>query len=134
MSRPVSVPVPPALDLPRVLDAPVSVATRGGGLIHTMGFVAVDDRGALDPGPIEHETRRALEGLRAVLAHAGASFADVVKANVFLADLDRDFAGMNQTYAEFFSAPYPARRTVQAAIVHGLKVEIEVIALDPNSD
>ena len=48
--------------------------------------------------------------------------------HVYLADIDRDFEGMNRIYAEYFSAPFPARRTVQAKLVHNLKVEIEMIA------
>ena len=51
-----------------------------------------------------------------------------MKVHIFLTDIDRDFEGMNRVYAQYFSPPYPARRTVQAKLVRGLKVEIEMIA------
>ena len=122
--------VPDTLDLPSALNAPVSVAVRGNGSIFTMGYMAYDPAtGDVSPGSIEHETRLTLQGLERILAHAGSSLAGVVKVNVFLADIDRDFDGMNRVYAEFFDAPYPARRTVQAKLARGLKVEIDVIAL-----
>jgi len=64
-----------------------------------------------------------------VLGVAGSSLSKVVKAHVFLADIDRDFDEMNEVYRQFFEAPYPARRTVQSKLSQGLKVEIEVIAM-----
>jgi 2-iminobutanoate/2-iminopropanoate deaminase len=128
--RPEQLPVPPGLDLPPVLTAPASVAMRANGFIFTMGYMALDPAtGAVSPGSVEHETRLTLDGLSRVLDTAGSSFDKVVKAHVFLADIDRDFDGMNAVYREFFREPYPARRTVQAKLVQGLKVEIELIAM-----
>jgi 2-iminobutanoate/2-iminopropanoate deaminase len=130
MQRPQAVAVPPAQDLPPVLTAPASVAMRGNGFVFTMGYMALDPAtGRLSPGSVEHETRLTLEGLRGVLEHAGSSLDKVVKAHVFLRDIERDFDGMNAVYREFFREPYPARRTVEAKLVQGLKVEIELIAL-----
>ncbi len=86
--------------------------------------------GDVSPGTIEHETRLTLQGLARVLEAAGTSLRQVVKAHVFLSDIERDFAGMNTVYAEFFHAPYPARRTVEAKLARGLKVEIDVIAME----
>ena len=64
----------------------------------------------------------------AVLAAAGLSVGDVVKANVFLTDMN-DFAAMNKVYETFFEAPYPARSTIGiAALPGGAHVEIEFIA------
>ena len=119
------------LDLPKVLNAPVSPVIRGNGFLFTMGFMALDpDSGDVSPGTVEHETRLTLEGLRRILEQSGSCIENVVKAHVFLADIDRDFDGMNSVYREFFSPPYPARRTVQATLARGLKVEIDVIALE----
>lgn len=121
--------IAPELDLPSALNAPVSVAVRSNGFVFTMGYMALDPQtGDVSPGSIEHETRLTLQGLEKILADAGSSLAKVDKVHVFLADIDRDFDGMNAVYAEFFDAPYPARRTVQAKLARGLKVEIDVIA------
>ena len=121
--------MPKALNLGAIVNAPASPAARAGGLVFTTGYMAIDpSTGELSAGTIEHETRLTLECLRAVLEAAGSSLAKVAKVHVFLADIERDFDGMNRVYTEFFEAPYPARRTVQAKLIRGLKVEIEAIA------
>ena len=74
------------------------------------------------------QTERVLANLEAVLAEGGASFADVVKTTVFLADM-ADFPRMNEVYGRAFGAARPARSTVQAAgLPRGVLVEIEAIA------
>jgi 2-iminobutanoate/2-iminopropanoate deaminase len=111
---------------------PYSQAIVAGDLIFCAG------QGAIDPatqevrqGTIEAETERTLRNLEAVLDAAGATFADVVKTTVFLADID-DFAAMNGVYARFFPDPPPARTTVEvAALPKGFKVEIEAVARKP---
>ena len=111
---------------------PYSQAIVAGDLIFCAG------QGAIDPatqevrqGTIEDETERTLRNLEAVLDAAGATFADVVKTTVFLADID-DFAAMNAVYARFFPDPPPARTTVEvAALPKGFKVEIEAVARKP---
>ena len=60
---------------------------------------------------------------------SGSGLEEVVKATVFLADMN-DFAKMNEVYAKRFKAPFPARSTVQVArLPRDAKIEIEVIAL-----
>ena len=84
--------------------------------------------GKLELGDARSETKRVFENIRAILAAAGSSLDDVVKCNVYLRDIT-DFAAMNEVYATFFSAPYPARTTIQAgALPGGIAVEIECIA------
>ena len=79
-------------------------------------------------GGVGAETEQLLKGVSAVLAAAGLSAGDVVKANVFLTDMN-DFAAMNKVYETFFEAPYPARSTIGiAALPGGAHVEIEFIA------
>ena len=79
-------------------------------------------------GGVAAETEQLLKGVSAVLAAAGLSVGDVVKANVFLTDMN-DFAAMNKVYETFFEAPYPARSTIGiAALPGGAHVEIEFIA------
>ena len=66
--------------------------------------------------------------MKAILEEAGTSMANVVKTTVFLADMN-DFAAMNEVYAEFFAAPFPARSAVAVkTLPKGALVEIECIA------
>jgi 2-iminobutanoate/2-iminopropanoate deaminase len=84
--------------------------------------------GQLEFGDVASETRRTFENIKAVLEAAGSSLDKVVKCNVYLRDM-KDFAAMNEVYATYFSAPYPARTTIQAgALPMGIAVEIECIA------
>ena len=84
--------------------------------------------GQLDMGDVQSETRRTLDNLKGVLEAAGSSLDKVVKCNVYLRDI-KDFATMNEVYGTYFSAPYPARTTIQAgALPGGIAVEIECIA------
>ena len=74
------------------------------------------------------ETKRTFENVRAVLEAAGSSLDHVLKCNVYLRDMN-DFSAMNEIYETFFSAPFPARTTIQAgALPGGIAVEIECIA------
>jgi len=94
--------------------------------------------GPIDPatnefsfGDIKHETRIVLENIRRILEGCGASVADVVKCSVFLEDR-KDFAAMNEVYAEYFGAAKPARTTVQVVLPsERMKVEIDCIAYKP---
>jgi len=98
-------------------------------------FIFVAGQGPTNPqtgkrelGDVRSETQRTFENLRAILQAAGSSLDDVVKCNVYLRDID-DFAAMNEVYATFFTAPFPARTTIQAgALPGGIAVEIECIA------
>lgn len=85
--------------------------------------------GKLVLGTIEEETELTLRNLGTILEQAGASFADVVRCGVFLADLD-EFGRMNAVYERFFPVPRPARTTVGAQLL-GFKVEIDCVALLP---
>jgi 2-iminobutanoate/2-iminopropanoate deaminase len=79
-------------------------------------------------GSVSDQTRQVFANLRQVLAAAGTSFDAVVKTTVYLADMD-DFAAMNDVYATMFTAPAPARSTIQAArLPRDARVEIDVIA------
>jgi 2-iminobutanoate/2-iminopropanoate deaminase len=84
--------------------------------------------GKLELGDVRSETKRTFENVRAILDAAGSSLDDVTKCNVYLRDIN-DFAAMNEVYKTFFSAPFPARTTIQAgALPGGIAVEIECIA------
>lgn len=79
-------------------------------------------------GDVRAQTERVLENLKLILNHEKLTFANVVKTAVFLTNL-ADFAAMNEIYGQYFSAPYPARSTIQvAALPRGANVEIEAMA------
>lgn len=111
---------------------PYSQGIASGDLVFCSGQVGLDPgTGELVPGGIEAQTERAIRNLGAVLDAAGLGYAHVVKATVYLVDLD-DFGAMNAVYARFFSDPWPARATVGvAALPRGARVEIEAVAARP---
>lgn len=85
--------------------------------------------GTLVDGDIAAQTRRALENVGLLLQAAGLTFSNVVRTTVFLADMN-DFKAMNDVYATFFTEPYPARSTVQAArLPRDARIEIDAIAV-----
>ena len=109
---------------------PYSQAIVAGQLLFCSGQIPLDPvTGQMVDGDVGAQTRRVLENVRAILVAANTTFDDVVKTTVFLADMN-DFAAMNAVYAEYFTAPAPARSTVQAArLPRDARVEIEIIAL-----
>lgn len=123
----------------RTAEAPAAIGPYSQAVVVPVGdkrMVFCSGQIALDPatgdlieGDVEAQTRRALVNLGAVLAAAGASYANVVKTTIFLASMD-DFATVNAVYAERFAHDPPARSTVQAAkLPKGALVEIEAIAI-----
>jgi 2-iminobutanoate/2-iminopropanoate deaminase len=118
----------------RTLDAPqpigpYSQAVKSRGFIFCAGQIPLDPKtGQIVEGGIEEQTRRVLLNIQSILRAGGTDLNKVVKATVFLTDLD-DFQGFNRVYSEFFQPPYPARTTVQVArLPRGSRIEIEVIA------
>jgi 2-iminobutanoate/2-iminopropanoate deaminase len=107
-------------------DAPFSPVFASGDLVYTAGQVGADANGTVVEG-IEAQTRQALENLRLCLEAAGCGLGDVMKVNAYLTDM-ANFEAYNAVYRETFSAPYPARATVGAALAPGLLVEIEAVA------
>jgi 2-iminobutanoate/2-iminopropanoate deaminase len=99
-------------------------------MVFCSGQIALDPKsGAMVEGGVEAQTRQVLANLGAVLAAAGAGFADVVRTTIFLASMD-DFAKVNAIYGEKFVNDPPARATVQAAkLPKGALVEIDAIAV-----
>ena len=108
---------------------PYSHAAAAGGWLFLSGQIPMDPAtGELVTEPIEAAAERAMENMKAVLESSGASFGDVVKATVFLADM-ADFPRVNEVYAKYFTADPPARSCVQAAALpKGVPLEIEVVA------
>jgi 2-iminobutanoate/2-iminopropanoate deaminase len=108
---------------------PYSHAVQAGGFVFTSGQIPTDPAtGAVVSGDIKNQAERVFKNLEAVLAAAGASFADVVKTTVFLRDMN-DFAAVNEVYASYFAGDFPARSCVQVAkLPKDAGVEIEMVA------
>lgn len=108
---------------------PYSQAVRAGGFLFASGQIPLDPKtGQIVEGGIVEQTHQVLKNLGAVLAAAGTSYSRVVKTTVYLADMG-EFSAMNEVYATYFTAPAPARATVQAArLPRDVRVEIDLIA------
>jgi 2-iminobutanoate/2-iminopropanoate deaminase len=119
--------IKPSKSAPAV--GPYNHAVRVGDLLFCAGQIPLDPAsGALVAGDIKAQTERVLENVKAILDDQKLTFANVVKSTVFLTNL-ADFAGMNEVYAKYFTADFPARSTIQvAALPRAASVEIEVIA------
>lgn len=109
---------------------PYEQAIRANGFVYTAGQIPIDPKtGNFVEGGIAAQTRRVLENLKAVLEAAGSSLDRVVKATVFLKDMD-DSATMNEVYAEYLGNAKPARSTVAVAeLPRGALVEIDLVAI-----
>ena len=114
-------------------DAPAAIGTysqavRVGNTIWVSGQIPLDPATKeLVKGDIEAQVRQVFDNLKAIVAAAGATFDDVVKATVFLIDLSH-FGLVNTVMAEYFREPYPARAAVGvAALPRGAQVEVECI-------
>ncbi len=108
---------------------PYSQAIRTGNLIFVSGQLPVDpSTGHFAEGGIKELTRQSLLNIQHILEEAGTDMSHVVKTTVFLADM-ADFAAMNEVYAQFFEAPFPARSAVAIkTLPKNARVEIECIA------
>lgn len=109
---------------------PYSQAIEAGGTIYVSGQLPINPAtGQFAEGGIKELTRQSLTNMQHILQQAGCDMQHVVKASVFLADMN-DFAEMNEVYAEFFKAPFPARSAVAVkTLPKGARVEIECIAV-----
>jgi 2-iminobutanoate/2-iminopropanoate deaminase len=108
---------------------PYSQAIKAGKFLFLSGQIPLDPAtGQLVAGGIEPQTRQVFTNIGEILKAAGVSFEHVVSATVYVADMN-DFAKVNEIYATYFTAPAPARATVQVArLPKDSLVEIQVIA------
>ena len=109
---------------------PYSQAVEAGNTLYVSGQLPINPAtGLFAEGGIKELTAQSLTNMKAILEAAGMSFDNVVKTTVFLADM-ADFADMNEVYAQFFAAPFPARSAVAVkTLPKGARVEIECIAV-----
>lgn len=108
---------------------PYSQAIEVNGFVYVSGQIPVDpSTGEFVPGGIKEQTEQSFKNIKAILAEAGLTTANIVKTTVLLADIG-DFVAMNEVYASQFDGAFPARSAFAAkALPKGALVEIEVIA------
>ena len=108
---------------------PYSFSTKAGKLVFLSGQLGLDKEGNLVEGGVAKETKQAMKNAKKILKSQGLGFGDVVKATIFLTNMD-DFAAVNEVYASYLKEPYPARSCVGvSSIAKGAAVEIEFIAV-----
>ena len=118
-----------APDAPKAMGA-YSPAIKAGNLLFISGQIPVDPAtGDLNQGDIGQQADQVMRNLTALLRAVGASFTNVVRTTVYLADMN-DFAAMNEVYSKYIVDPPPARATVQVArLPRDVKIEIDAIAV-----
>ncbi|MBH0171866.1 RidA family protein [Fictibacillus sp. 18YEL24] len=115
-------------------EAPPAIGPYSQGIIidqlfFSSGQIPLTKEGVMIDGDVKEQTHQVFQNLQAVLKEAGSSLDQVVKATVFISDMN-EFADINEVYAEYFSEHKPARSCVEVArLPKDAKVEIEVIAL-----
>ena len=112
---------------PTPLPVPFSKAVRAGGFLFLSGVLPMDAQANIVEGGIQVQTRVVLERIAQVLSECGATMGDVVRATIWLADLE-EFGAFNEEYARHFAGALPSRSTVEAKLYKGARVEIEVQA------
>jgi 2-iminobutanoate/2-iminopropanoate deaminase len=107
---------------------PYSQAVEANRFLFVSGQLPLNPATKEMPDDIKKQTKQVLENVGAILQAAGYDFEHVIKSTVLLADI-KDFAAMNEVYAEFYKQDCPARAAYQVAnLPLGAKVEIETIA------
>lgn len=119
---------PIATDSAPAAIGPYSQAVRSGNQVFLSGQIPLDPAtGQLAEGDIATQSRRVFDNLAAVCAAAGGSLDQVVRVGIYLMDLG-DFAAVNAVMADYFTAPYPARSTIQVSgLPRGARVEVDAI-------
>ncbi|MFB3844563.1 MAG: Rid family detoxifying hydrolase [Candidatus Cloacimonadaceae bacterium] len=108
---------------------PYSQAVLKNNTLFISGQLGLEPTSEILPESFNEQAKRVFANLKAILEAADMSFSQVVKVTIFLADMN-DFPQLNELYAQFFSVPYPARETIQAAkLPKDAKIEISLIAM-----
>lgn len=107
---------------------PYSQAVRCGNTVYLSGQIPLDPAsGEVVAGDVSAQATRVFENMRAVITAAGGSFDDVARVGIYLTDLG-DFAAVNAVMASYFTAPYPARSTIEvSALPRAVKVEVDAV-------
>lgn len=122
------------MNIVQTSNAPAAIGPYSQGVVvnnlfYSSGQIPLTPEGVMVAGDIQAQTHQVFKNLKAVLEAAGASLETVVKATVFIKNMD-EFAQLNEVYAEYFNVHKPARSTVEVArLPKDALVEIEVVAL-----
>ncbi|MBT2692153.1 RidA family protein [Bacillus sp. ISL-55] len=122
------------MNIVQTSNAPAAIGPYSQGVVvnnlfYSSGQIPLTPEGVMVEWDIQAQTHQVFKNLKAVLEAAGASLETVVKATVFIKNMD-EFAQLNEVYAEYFSVHKPARSTVEVArLPKDALVEIEVVAL-----
>lgn len=107
---------------------PYSQAVKAGEYLFASGQIPLRPDGSLVEGDITVQTHQVFNNIKGMLASEELSLNDVIKATVFIKDMN-DFAKLNEVYAEYFGDHRPARSTVEVArLPKDVLVEIEIVA------
>lgn len=115
-------------------NAPQAIGPYSQGIVvnnmfYSSGQIPLKPNGELVDGTVQEQTHQVFHNLKAVLEAAGASLETVVKATVFIKNME-DFQAINEVYGEYFHSHKPARSCVEVArLPKDVLIEIEVIAL-----
>lgn len=122
-------------DVIRTTDAPGSIgpfsqAIRANGFVYVSGQVALDAAtGKVIEGDVAAQTQKTIENVATILRAAGSDLTKVVRAGVYLRDMN-DFAAMNAVYSRYFTIDPPARTTIEVSrLPLDVAIEIDVVAL-----
>jgi 2-iminobutanoate/2-iminopropanoate deaminase len=107
---------------------PYSQAIVAGNTIYVAGQGPFDPKTGKMPESFDEQAVQVFENIKAIVQAGGATLADVVKVNVYLADL-ANFGKMNEIYKRYFTEAYPARATVGSQLLSGMGIEVECIAV-----
>ena len=122
------------MNIVQTSNAPAAIGPYSQGVVvnnlfYSSGQIPLTPEGVMVEGDIQAQTHQVFQNLKAVLEAAGASLETVVKATVFIKNMD-EFGQLNEVYAEYFNVHKPARSTVEVArLPKDALVEIEVVAL-----
>jgi len=107
---------------------PYSQAVRAGDTVYFSGQIPLDPAtGNLVEGDITAQARRSFDNLKAVAEAAGGSLGDMVRLGLYLTDLSQ-FAAVNAVMQEYFSAPFPARSTIEVSgLPKGALFEVDAV-------
>jgi 2-iminobutanoate/2-iminopropanoate deaminase len=115
-------------------NAPAAIGPYSQGIIvnnifYSSGQIPLTTEGQMVTGDVKDQTHQVFKNLQALLESAGASFETVIKATVFIKNMD-DFAAINEVYGQYFNSHKPARSCVEVAkLPKDALIEIEVVAL-----
>ncbi|WWC64377.1 uncharacterized protein I303_106987 [Kwoniella dejecticola CBS 10117] len=119
-------------DAPAPLPGIYSQAVRAGNYVYTSGSVGMTKGGQMVPGTVQDRTRQVIQNLEAVLRGSGMTLRNVIKANIYLSNLSKDFEAVNEVYKEVMPEPKAARTCIGVAELPagGTDVELEFVAYD----